>query len=92
DMVSGALLKSVVDRAKDTAIRRAIADPDSPHGLTLGDIRTAIESEYQENEIFPKSDAAEDWLKLLDFEPEAVANVRPVKPSKGEGFVKKNVI
>lgn len=92
DMVSGALLKSVVDRAKDTAIRRAIADPASPHGLTLEDIWTAIESEYQENEIFPKSDAAEDWLKLLDFEPEAVANVRPVKPSKGEGFVKKNVI
>ncbi|MCH8160909.1 MAG: hypothetical protein IIB88_03335, partial [Chloroflexi bacterium] len=29
DLVSGALLKSIVDRAKDSAIRRAIADPDA---------------------------------------------------------------
>ncbi|MBX3111297.1 MAG: AAA family ATPase [Fimbriimonadaceae bacterium] len=92
DMVSGALLKSIVDRAKDAAIRRAVADPGTPHGLTLDDLKAAVEAEYRENEIFPKSDAAEDWLKLLDFEPEAVANVRPVKAAKGEDLARKSVI
>ncbi len=92
DLVSGALLKSVVDRAKDTAIRRAISEPKAIHGLTLEDLHTAIEAEYRENEIFPKSDAAEDWLKLLDFEPEAVASVKPVKPSKSESLARKSVI
>ncbi len=92
DMVSGALLKSVVDRAKDAAIRRAISDPIATHGLRIEDMTEAIGAEFRENEIFPKSDAAEDWLKLLDFEPEAVVSVRPVGVSKGESFVKKSVI
>ena len=92
DLVSGALLKSVVDRAKDIAIRRAIADPQTKHGLKAEDLEEALKSEYAENEIFPKSDAMEDWLKLLDFEPENVINVRPVGVSKGEKFARKTII
>jgi len=92
DLVSGALLKSVVDRAKDTAIRRAIEVPDSPHGITLADLIAGIEAEYRENEIFPKSDVQEDWLKLLDVEPDNVAQVRPVGPSRGEEWVRRTVI
>ena len=34
----------------------------------------------------------EDWLKLIDLEPESVATVRPIRPSKGEDFVRRNVI
>lgn len=78
DLVSGALLKSIVDRAKDAAIRRAIADPKVETGIGREDLLAAIRTEYQENEIFPKSDAQEDWLKLLDFEPENVTAVRPI--------------
>ncbi|MEJ5170178.1 MAG: AAA family ATPase, partial [Fimbriimonadales bacterium] len=78
DLVSGALLKSVVDRAKDLAIRRAIDEPDVPHGVSLADLKAAVDAEYRENEIFPKSDTQEDWLKLLDYEPDNVAAVRPV--------------
>ena len=92
DLVSGALLKSVVDRAKDTAIRRAIAEPSVPHGLSLDDLREAIDAEYKENEIFPKSDVMEDWLKLIDVEPESVANVRPVQTGKGEAFARKQIV
>ncbi|MEZ5163904.1 MAG: AAA family ATPase [Fimbriimonadaceae bacterium] len=92
DLVSGALLKSVVDRAKDIAIRRAIADPKTTHGLNAEDLEEALKAEYAENEIFPKSDAMEDWLKLLDFEPDNVINVRPVGVSKGEEFARKTII
>lgn len=78
DLVSGALIKSVVDRAKDLAIRRAIEDPAGEHGLSEEDLCRSIEAEYRENEIFPKSDVQDDWLKLLDVEPENVAAVRPI--------------
>lgn len=78
DLVSGALLKSVVDRAKDHAIKRAIADPKLSHGITLDDLTTAIAAEYKENEIFPKSDTQEDWLKLLDYESDSVASVKAI--------------
>lgn len=97
DMVSGALLKSIVDRAKDLAIRRAIdaqSDPAAEQavGLTVQDMHHAVSAEYGENEIFPKSDSAEDWLKLLDFEPEAVVNVKPIRPDKGESYYRKSVV
>ncbi|HZH98968.1 MAG TPA: AAA family ATPase [Fimbriimonadaceae bacterium] len=92
DLVSGALLKSVVDRAKDTAIKLAIAAPGAAHGITLDDLIGALRAEYKENEIFPKTDTQEDWLKLLDYEPENVASVKPVGRNRGEDFVRKNVI
>lgn len=92
DLVSGALLKSIVDRAKDSAIRRSIAEPGGHHGLSREDLFESIDAEYRENEIFPKSDVMEDWLKLIDLEPESVATVRPVRPSKGEDFARRDVI
>lgn len=92
DMVSGALLKSIVDRAKDSAIRRAIADQKTPQGLTLEDLTEAADAEYRENEIFPKADVLDDWLKLIDLDPESVATVKPIRTGKGEEFIQKNVI
>jgi proteasome-associated ATPase len=92
DLVSGALLKSIVDRSKDIAIRRAIAEPKADHGINETDLHQAIEAEYSENEIFPKSDDAQDWLKLLDFDPESVASVKPIKPDKGEEYVRNRVV
>ena len=82
DLVSGALIMSAVERAKDFAIRRAIESKDGRTGIGLDDLRWAIRDEYKENEIFPKSDQVEDWLKLLDYDPE---NVIEVKPAHGRG-------
>lgn len=94
DLVSGALLKSVIDRAKDFAIKRAIAAIESgvEHGLRLDDITEAIRVEYKENEIFPKTDTQDDWLKLLDYEPENVAVVKPIKPGGRERDRRRSVI
>ncbi|MEO7454063.1 MAG: AAA family ATPase, partial [Fimbriimonadales bacterium] len=78
DLVSGALIKSVVERAKDFAIKRSIAEPEVQHGVRIDDLREAVKAEYSENEIFPKSDAAEDWLKLLDVPEEDVVSVKPI--------------
>ena len=79
DLVSGALIASVVERAKEFAIRRAIELKNPEEGIGLPDLERAIRLEYKENEIFPKSDAQEDWLKLLDHEPENVAGIRPIR-------------
>ncbi len=92
DLVSGALIKSVVDRAKEFAIRRAIDDPSSEHGIRPDDLRHAIEMEYRENEIFPKSDAIEDWLKLIDYEPENVASVKPIRPDSRQDETRRTII
>lgn len=82
DLVSGALIKSIVDRAKDNAIKRAVDKPKAKHGIRLDDLKEAALSEFQENEIFPKNDAVEDWLKLLDFEEENVVSLRAVRSAK----------
>jgi proteasome-associated ATPase len=92
DLISGALLKSVVDRAKDEAIRRAIADPSAVTGLSLDELKAAVDAEYKESEIFPKSDTQEDWLKLLDYDPENVASVKPIGSHRGEEPARKTVI
>lgn len=90
DLVSGALLKSIVDRAKDYAIKRAIAS--GAEGVTLDDLLLAADQEYKENEIFPKGDTQEDWLQLLDYAPENVASVKPIGRHRGEEFARKNVV
>ncbi|MCS7273750.1 MAG: AAA family ATPase [Fimbriimonadales bacterium] len=92
DLVSGALIKSVVDRAKEFAIRRAIQEPEAEHGIRPEDLKRAIEMEYRENEIFPKSDVLEDWLKLIDYEPENVVSVKPVRPTTGIDELRRTVI
>jgi proteasome-associated ATPase len=51
-------------------------------GICGEDMRLAVRAEYRENEVFPPSDSVEDWLKLLDYEPENVVKVLPVKPQQ----------
>jgi proteasome-associated ATPase len=92
DLISGALLKSIVDRAKDSTIKRAIAHPKQEAGVTLEDLVEAANQEYRENEIFPKGDTQEDWLQLLDYDPENVASVKPVGRNRGEEISRRTVI
>ena len=80
DLTSGAIIASVVSRAKEMAIKRAIANSDPDGGICSEDLRLAARAEYRENEVFPPSDSVEDWLKLLDYEPENVVKVIPIKP------------
>jgi proteasome-associated ATPase len=80
DLLSGALIVSVVERAKNYAIKRSIDYKSSHEGVGKDDLSRAIATEFKENEIFPKTDTMEDWLKLLDYEPENVVNIRPIRP------------
>src|SRR3981081_3620699 len=79
DLISGAIIASIVERAKAIAIKRAIATQ-QPEGIRETDLQLAFNAEYVENDIFPSSDVTEDWLKLIDYEPENVVKIAPVKP------------
>lgn len=89
NLISGAIVASIVKRAKEFAIKRAVAALHAPKkgkgkaeeatGLCLDDLLRALELEYQENDIFPPSDLTEDWLKLVDYDPENVVRLSPVK-------------
>ena len=92
DLVSGALITSVVERAKDFAIKRSIEKQSDQEGLSSEDLHRAIQVEYKENEIFPKTNTQEDWLKLLDYEPENVVNLKPIRPSKSAGGSRRTII
>ncbi len=92
DLISGALIKSVVERAKDFAIKRSIELKSDEEGISIEDLQTAIRVEYKENEIFPKGDSQEDWLKLLDYEPDNVATVKPVKARRSANETSRNII
>ncbi len=92
DLVSGALLTSVVERAKDFAIKRSIDVKSTKEGVSWDDMERAVRTEYKENEIFPKTDNLEDWLKLLDYEPENVVRLNPIKAKKGSQVTRRNVI
>lgn len=75
DLVSGAILAGIVQRAKEQAIERVIGTSGSDAGLTEDDLLTSINAEFREGEMLPPDDAAEEWLKLLDHHPEQVVGI-----------------
>jgi proteasome-associated ATPase len=81
DLISGAIIASIVDRAKETALKRAISSK-GDEGIGEEDLLHAIQSEYVENDIFPPTDITEDWLMLLDHDPENVVKVSPIHASR----------
>ncbi|PYI92968.1 MAG: peptidase [Verrucomicrobia bacterium] len=88
DLLSGAIIASIVERAKAMAIKRTItnsatgiSDPGSNHvsGISESDLQQAFVAEFNENDIFPPTDITEDWFKLIDFDPENVVKISPVR-------------
>ncbi|HVF72414.1 MAG TPA: AAA family ATPase [Chthoniobacterales bacterium] len=78
DLFSGAIIASIVERAKGMAIKRSIASNEE-HGISETDLQQAFVAEFSENDIFPPTDITEDWFKLIDFDPENVVKISPVR-------------
>ena len=83
-LCSGAIIESIVQRAKESALKRAIQNPEKESGISRADLLDALAAEYRESEIFPPTEATEDWLKLLDYDPANVVKVTPIKLEKQE--------
>lgn len=96
DLLSGAILAAIVQRAKERAIDRAIdhvsaagpqagapaADEAPGGGLTPEDLLSALHAEFREGEILPPDDAAEEWLKLLDHPPDQVVGISSLRKGR----------
>ncbi|WP_455244384.1 AAA family ATPase, partial [Petrachloros mirabilis] len=75
DLISGAILSSIVQRAKEKAIDRMIRGDKPARGLVAQDLLESVAEEFREGEMLPPDDAAEEWLKLLDHHPEQVVGI-----------------
>src|SRR6476661_3882980 len=62
DLISGAILASIVQRAKEQAIDRMIAGGRAEQGgMTLDDLMNSVHAEFREGEMLPPDDASEEW-------------------------------
>lgn len=78
DLLSGAIIASIVERAKGLAIKRAITTQED-QGIRESDVQLSFIAEFTENDIFPPADMTEDWFKLIDYDPENVVKISPVR-------------
>ena len=91
DLCSGAIIASIVQRAKESAIKRIIQSGDESSGICLSDLLDAFHAEYTESDIFPSTDNISDWLKLIDYDPENVVKVVPIRPEKSKRKKRENI-
>ncbi len=89
DLISGAIIASIVERAKGLAIKRAIATMQE-EGISASDLSLSLNAEYSENDIFPPTDITEDWLKLIDYDADNVVKISPARASAREDRPKAN--
>jgi proteasome-associated ATPase len=91
DLLSGAIIASVVERAKAIAIKRSIATQ-ADQGISETDLQQSFVAEFSENDIFPPTDITEDWFKLVDFDPENVVKISPVRREGQERRLGRGVV
>src|SRR5207247_3291238 len=63
DFISGAMIESVVRRAKTLALKRYIAGAEK--GLATGDLLAAVCEEFRENEELPNTTNPDDWAQVV---------------------------
>src|SRR5262245_207840 len=64
DLISGAIIASIVERAKAIAIKRAIGTQQE-EGIRETDLQIAFNAEYAENDIFPATEITGDLMILI---------------------------
>jgi proteasome-associated ATPase len=80
DFSSGAMIESVVRRAKKLALKRYIGG--GPKGITADDLLNAVREEFKENEDLPNTTNPDDWAKIAGKKGERIVYVKPLM---GEG-------
>jgi proteasome-associated ATPase len=74
DFSSGALIESVVSRAKKLSIKRTISGGEK--GLTSEDFLQATREEFKEQEDLPNTTHPDDWAKIAGKKGEKIIHVR----------------
>ncbi len=76
DFSSGAMIESVVRRAKKLALKRYIQT--SAKGINLEDVLNAVREEFKENEDLPNTTNPDDWAKIAGKKGERIVYVKPL--------------
>jgi len=76
DFSSGAMIESVVRRAKKLALKRYIGGGEK--GITADDLLTAVREEFKENEDLPNTTNPDDWAKIAGKKGERIVYVKPL--------------
>ena len=82
DFASGAMIESIVRRAKQLAVKRVVAG--EPKGITQADMLQAVTQEFAEHEDLPNTTNPDDWAKISGKKGEPIVYVRTlVKDDSG---------
>jgi len=76
DFSSGAMLASIVARAKRRAVKRQVAG--LADGVGIVDVEGAVREEFRENEDLPSTSSPEDWARVSGRRGEPIVALRPL--------------
>src|SRR5437016_7780647 len=76
DFASGAMIESVVRRAKKLALKRHIGGGEK--GVGSHDLLSAVREEVKENEDLPNTTNPDDWAKIAGKKGERIVYVKPL--------------
>jgi proteasome-associated ATPase len=74
DFASGAMIESIVRRAKKLALKRLIAG--GAKGVSADDLLAAVREEFKENEDLPNTSNPDDWAKIAGRKGERIVYVK----------------
>jgi proteasome-associated ATPase len=76
DFSSGAMIESIVRRAKKLALKRYIQTGEK--GIKVDDLVHAVREEFKENEDLPNTTNPDDWAKIAGKKGERIVYVKPL--------------
>jgi proteasome-associated ATPase len=76
DFASGAMIESIVRRAKKRAIKRHIAE--GGKGVSAEDLLVAVREEFKENEDLPSTTNPDDWAKIAGKKGQRIVYIEPL--------------
>jgi proteasome-associated ATPase len=82
DFSSGAMIESIVRRAKKLALKRFISGGEK--GLVGQDLLDAMREEFKENEDLPNTSNPDDWAKIAGRKGERIVYIKPIISSTPE--------
>jgi proteasome-associated ATPase len=79
DFASGAMIESIVRRAKKLALKRYIGG--GMKGIAGDDLLAAVREEFKENEDLPNTSNPDDWGKIAGRKGERIVYIKPILPA-----------
>jgi proteasome-associated ATPase len=76
DFASGAMIESIVRRAKKFALKRYIGG--GGKGINADDLIAAVREEFKENEDLPNTSNPDDWAKIAGKKGERIVYIKPI--------------